>query len=73
VTATARHTGAETISDALDRAHRLGIVLRDLEPANIMITRTGVKVLDFGLARLGRRIGFEPSAFITRIAPSTSA
>jgi eukaryotic-like serine/threonine-protein kinase len=43
---------ASQISDALDRAHRLGIVHSDLKPANIMITRTGVKVLDFGLARL---------------------
>ena len=39
------------IADALDKAHRLGIVHRDLKPGNVMITKTGVKLLDFGLAK----------------------
>src|SRR4249919_514513 len=39
------------IADALDKAHRQGIVHRDLKPGNIMITKTGVKLLDFGLAK----------------------
>ncbi len=39
------------IADALDKAHRLGIVHRDLKPGNIMLTKTGVKLLDFGLAK----------------------
>ncbi len=38
------------ISQALDAAHRHGIVHRDLKPGNIMLTRSGVKLLDFGLA-----------------------
>jgi serine/threonine protein kinase/Tol biopolymer transport system component len=40
------------IADALHRAHRHGIVHRDLKPANIILTRDGIKLLDFGLARV---------------------
>src|SRR5499426_4123317 len=39
------------ISDALDKAHRQGIVHRDLKPGNVMLTKSGVKLLDFGLAK----------------------
>ena len=41
------------IADALDKAHRHGIVHRDLKPGNIMLTKSGTKLLDFGLAKLG--------------------
>ena len=39
------------MADALDKAHRQGIVHRDLKPGNVMLTKSGVKLLDFGLAK----------------------
>ena len=48
------------IADALDKAHRQGIVHRDLKPGNVMITKSGVKLLDFGLAKAIAPLSAEP-------------
>ncbi|HMF08723.1 MAG TPA: protein kinase, partial [Thermoanaerobaculia bacterium] len=56
------------IADALDKAHRQGIVHRDLKPGNIMITKSGVKLLDFGLAKLRALEGPAPAGALSGLA-----
>jgi serine/threonine protein kinase len=43
---------AAQVADALDKAHRQGLIHRDLKPGNVILTKEGAKLLDFGLAKL---------------------
>jgi serine/threonine protein kinase len=55
------------IANALDKAHRQGITHRDLKPGNIMLTKTGAKLMDFGLAKPALKLG----AAASPVTPAT--
>ena len=61
------------ISGALDSAHRRGMIHRDLKPGNIMLTKDGAKLMDFGLAKLQMGDSAGVLSDVTRSTPLTGA
>ena len=64
-------TVAMELADALAVAHKQGIIHRDLKPGNVMLTKSGAKLLDFGLAKL--RVQGPPTALMESSSPTEAA
>ncbi len=59
------------IADALEKAHRQGIVHRDLKPGNVMVSKSGTKLMDFGLAKPATAMAAVASARGSAVTPTT--
>jgi serine/threonine-protein kinase len=70
--ATARKLALE-IACALETAHKQGILHRDLKPANVLVTQSGVKLLDFGLAKLMANTDEDVTATVAGTVLGTAA
>jgi serine/threonine protein kinase len=60
------------ITDALDKAHKQGLIHRDLKPGNVMLAKEGAKLLDFGLAKLQPESGMTGKSAVTATTPLTT-
>src|SRR5271156_967896 len=60
------------ICEGLEKAHRSGVVHRDLKPGNIMLTKAGAKLMDFGLAKACSSSGGASASGLTLTSPVAS-